>query len=281
MAGDGSEPVDEVLLFIALPGRDVDTSSWVALCECPRLPEGKPSGLVLRTADVPEWAVFECHMDWPDSVGLDERERQAVAAVAQSCEFGPRDIVFHEGDDSSSVHLITSGHFAVRVTTPDGDRATLNVLGPGGWFGELPVTDGSGPSRRSATVLSLDESSTLVLNLLDFQSLCSEHPRMGRLVQALMAARIRELSAQLLQSMYVPLDRRLCCRLLDLLEVYPARGGSTVLPLTQDQIADLVGGTRSSVNQALQQLVNAQIIELGRGRVVVRDRPALERAAAV
>ncbi|MFL6155047.1 MAG: Crp/Fnr family transcriptional regulator [Marmoricola sp.] len=219
-------------------------------------------------------------MDWPESAGLSERERQAVVAVARSCRFGPRDVVFHEGDHSSSVHLITSGHFAVRVTTPDGERATLNVLGPGGWFGELPVTDGAEPSRRSATVLALDESSTLVLTTADFQALCSEHPAMGRLVQALMAARIRELSAQLLQSMYVPLDRRLCSRLLDLLEVYPARGGSTLLPLTQEQIADMVGGTRPSVNQALQQLVSAQIIEIGRGRVVVLDRPALERAAA-
>lgn len=224
--------------------------------------------------------VMQCRMEWEALAGLDEPERRALVAVARSRMFARGEVVFHEGDPSDSVHLVTSGYFAVCVSTPDGDRAMLNVLGGGGWFGELPAPDELAPSRRSATVLALDESTTLVLSAWDFQSLCRRHPSLERLVHSLMAARIRELSAQLLQSMYVSLGQRLCYRLLDLVEVYGAREEAVVLPLTQEQIADLVGGTRSSVNQALQQLVSEHLVELGRGRVVVLSRKALELRAS-
>lgn len=218
-------------------------------------------------------------MEWPPLAVLDEAERQAVVAMARPRSFAKDDVVFLEGDPADSVHFVTSGHFAVRVSTPDGERATLNVLCAGGWFGELSLLHEQEPTSRSATVLALDDCSSLVLTQQSFHDLCSQHPRVERLVLTLMAARVRELSTQLLEAMYVPLDRRLCNRLLDLVEVYDGDGDRTVLPLTQEQIADLVGGTRPSVNQALQRLVAEGIVELGRGRVVVLDRATLLQRA--
>ena len=84
--------------------------------------------------------------------------------------------------------------------------------------------------------------------------------------------------------MYVGLDRRVYRCLLRLHEVYgdpAAVAAPVVVPLTQDQLSDLVGGTRPSVNQVLQRLQDQRVIELGRGRVVVLDRPTLARKAGL
>ena len=83
---------------------------------------------------------------------------------------------------------------------------------------------------------------------------------------------MRELKKRnrLLESMYVGLDRRLYRCLLDLAEIDGPDEARPVIPFTQEQLADLVGGTRPSVNQVLQRLLAQGVIEVGRGQVVMR-----------
>lgn len=214
-------------------------------------------------------------MRWSLLESLDDAEQRAVLDAARGRSFAKNEIVFNEGDRSDSVHLIESGHLAVVVSTPDGDLATLNVLGPGNWFGELSMLREQLPTPRSATVMSLDASQTLVLTHSAFHRLCEVHPQIERLVGNLMAARIRKLSADLLEARYLDLDRRLCGRLLDLVDVFDDRGSGPVIPLTQDQLADMVGATRPSVNQILQRLTLEGIVEVGRGKVTIHDEAGL------
>jgi len=218
-------------------------------------------------------------MHWSPLASLDAGEQEAVLGAARRRSFTKGEIVFHAGDRSDSVHLIVSGHFSVVISTPDGDLATLNVLGSGDWFGELSMLGEREPAPRSATIVSLDASETLVLTQPAFHRLCESHPRVERLVGGLMAARIRKLSADLLEARYVDLDQRLCRALLDLAELFGGRESGSTVPLTQEQLADLVGGTRPSVNQVLQQLSREGIVQVARGRVTVLDEQALARKA--
>jgi CRP-like cAMP-binding protein len=76
------------------------------------------------------------------------------------------------------------------------------------------------------------------------------------------------------------LDRRVYHALAWLADLYGGAGeGPVVVPLTQEQLADYVGGSRPTVNQVLQRLVAQGVVELGRGRFTVLDRPALSRKA--
>ncbi len=77
--------------------------------------------------------------------------------------------------------------------------------------------------------------------------------------------------------MYVGVDRRVYARLSELAEVYAHDAGPVTVPLTQSQLADLVGGSRPTVNQALQRLAEQGVVELGRGGVTVRDQTSLRR----
>jgi len=216
-------------------------------------------------------------VEWPLLAGLGEAERKLVLDAARRRTFAKGEVVFHEGDLADSLHLVESGHLAVQVSTPDGETATLSVVSAGSCFGELSLI---GEDRdRSATVVALEETVTRSLSATAYAALCRDHRQLEQLLVGLLATRVRELSTRLLETMYVGLDRRLYRRLAELTDVYGQGPGPIVVPLTQEHLADLVGGTRPSINQVLQRLVAQGIVELGRGRVVVLDCAELRRKA--
>lgn len=198
-----------------------------------------------------------------------------MLAAARPHRYARGEVLVNEGDPSESLHLVASGRLAVRVSTSDGANATINLLGPGDYFGELSLLEGSSPVR-SATIVALEPAQTLSLSAAEFRELRRRHPAANQLLLALMARRVEELSARLLEAMYDGLDRRVHRRLGELADLYGRdRPGPVVVPLTQEHLAELVGGTRPSVNQVLQRLAADGIVQLGRGKVTVLDRSRL------
>ncbi|HVQ86934.1 MAG TPA: Crp/Fnr family transcriptional regulator [Actinomycetes bacterium] len=220
-------------------------------------------------------------MDWPLLAPLTDGERSEVLSTALPRRFARGEVVFHEGDPADSLHLVSKGRLAVRSLTPDGDAAMLNLLIPGDFFGELALLHRERIRHRSATVLALEAAETLSLSADAFRRLCETHPRVEHLLTTLLAQRVEELSKQLLEALYVGLDRRVYRRLVELCGVYGTEDGVATIPLTQDQLADLVGGTRPSVNQVLQKLAAQDALVLGRGRIEVRDQAMLQRRAGL
>ena len=215
-------------------------------------------------------------MDWPLLGSLDEDDRRALLATTRVRRFGRGEVVVHEGDPADSLHLVESGRLAVRVTTPSGERATLNLLGPGQYFGELSLLDGRTPIR-TASIVALEPSATRSLSASAFRELRQRHRAAERFLLALLARRVEELSGRVVEVMYDGLDRRVHRRLLELAALYDDGKPAVVITLTQELLAELVGGTRPSINQVLQRLADQGIVELGRGRITVLDRRALER----
>jgi len=220
-------------------------------------------------------------MDWPLLTPLPRPTREAVFAATRRRTFGKGEVVFHEGDPADALHLVVSGHLTVQVSTPQGDRATLNVLGPGAHVGELALLPDGRTQHRSATVTAIDPTETRVLSASAFEKLRQAHPEVTEILVILLADRVRELSERLLEAMYDGLDRRLYRCLYRLGRVYVDGPGPVTIPMTQDQLSDLVGGTRPTVNQVLQRLVEQGVVELGRGRVVLLDVATLRRKAAL
>ena len=214
-------------------------------------------------------------MDWPLLASLDEDERHRVLDRARRRTWDRGDVLCNEGDPSDSLHLIASGRLAVRVSTSEGEHATINLLGRGDYFGELSLLEGQAPVR-SATIVALEPAETLSLSASEFRDLRTRHPAANQLLLTLLARRVEELSARLLEATYDGLELRVQRRLAELADLYDdGRAGPVVVPLTQQHLAELVGGTRPSVNQVLQSLVAAGVVELGRGKVTVLDRDRL------
>lgn len=215
-------------------------------------------------------------VEFPLLASLPEAARQGLLDHARRRRFARREMVFHEGDPADSLHLVRSGRLGVQVSTPDGQVAMLRVLTPGQHFGDMALV-GAG-RRRSATVVALEPAETLSISSTTFHALRAQHPEVREVVLTALVLRVDDLSQRLLEAQYDGLDRRVARHLALLCEAYadPAEpDGPVEVPLTQEQLAAFVGGTRPSVNAVLRRLEDRRIIELSRGRLVVRDRAAL------
>jgi CRP-like cAMP-binding protein len=216
-------------------------------------------------------------MDWKLLASLTADEQRRVISQTQRRRFRRGEAVCHEGDPGDSLHLIAKGHLAVRRTTPLGEIATLVVLGPGDYFGELIFV--SPDSGRNATVVALDSVETLSLQRDQLQNLRSEYPTIDRFLLDAMAKEIRRLSSLLSDALYVPVDKRVLRRLLEVANTYGSDGPAQVVPLTQEDLASLAGTTRPSANKALRVAEQAGLIAMSRGEIRLLDPDGLSRRA--
>jgi CRP-like cAMP-binding protein len=213
---------------------------------------------------------------WELLDGLADTEVQALLSIARRRKFARGEVVFHQHDPADTLHLIDKGRFAVRVATPLGDTAILAILGPGDMFGELSLL-GDPEARRSATVAALEPAETRSVHRLDFDRLRATHPKTAAVIIAILAGQVRRLSRHLLEALYVPADKRVLRRLVDLGDLYAEEDGTTIVPLTQEDLADLAGTSRATVNRVLREEEARGSVKLGRGRTTVLDREALAR----
>ena len=216
-------------------------------------------------------------MQWRMLEGVPDEEIRRLLSVARRRTFARNEIVFHQGDPAEAMHLIWSGRFAVRIRTPIGDATTLAILGPGESFGELALL-GEDP-ERSATVVALERGETRSIVRGDLARLLREHPEVNELLLRLFAARLRRTNDLLAEALYVPADKRVLRRLRELAELYRGAEDAHVIPLTQEEIAELAGTSRATVNRVLRAEQRHGSLELKRGRTTVLDPERIGRGA--
>jgi CRP-like cAMP-binding protein len=216
-------------------------------------------------------------VEFPALAVLDDDSRRRVLAAAQRRRYRRGEVVFHQGDPANSLHLLASGHACVRVTTVLGDTATFTVLSPGALFGELSLL-GDG-AERSATIEALEPVETLVITTDELRRLRRSSPEVDAFLLGLLAGYIRRQDARLLEALYVPADKRVLRRLLDLARDYGGSRPGTVIPLTQDVVASMAGTTRPTANQVLRAAEEAGLVTIARGRIRVNDPAGLARRA--
>jgi CRP/FNR family transcriptional regulator, cyclic AMP receptor protein len=212
-------------------------------------------------------------MRWKLLEGVPEEDVRRALALARTRRFDRDEVIFHEGDPADSVHLIESGRVAVRAATRHGQRATLAVLGAGEAFGELALL--GSVAKRSATVVAIEPVVTVSVYDADFQRLRREHPQVAEVLIALLSEHVRRLSSQLLDALFLPAESRVRKRLLELSERYDEEDGETVIPLRQEDLADLAGTSRATVNRVLREEARRGAVRLTRGRTTVIDRDRL------
>jgi CRP/FNR family transcriptional regulator, cyclic AMP receptor protein len=214
-------------------------------------------------------------MRWPLLEGMPDGDQRRVLALATRRKFAKGEVLFHEGDPGDSLHLVAKGHLAARTTTPLGDIATLRIFKPGDHFGELAVLS---PGPRNATVVALEAAETLALHATHFDRLREEQAPVEALLVDALVAEVRRLAGALLEALYLPADKRLWRRLVDLAEMYGDSPPITI-PLTQEHLAQLAGTTRPTANRLLREAEREGIVAITRGRIEVRDVGAVRHKA--
>jgi len=212
---------------------------------------------------------------WSILDGIPEDDRRRVLSATRRRRFGRREVLFHEGDPGDTVHLIDRGRVAVRMTTPLGDVATLNVRGTGEVVGELALLDPT--SRRTASVVALEPTETLALHRDAFTEMRQRHPSVDRFLVAILATEVQRLSGLLAEALYVPVDTRVLRRLLALSELYADGRTPIEIPFTQEELGSIAGTSRATVNRVLGEAEDEGAIEVRRGRILVVDVERLRR----
>jgi CRP/FNR family transcriptional regulator, cyclic AMP receptor protein len=213
-----------------------------------------------------QWALFD---------GLAPESVDRVLGAARRIRL-PRDgVLFREGDRAESVYLVESGKVAVRISTPEGALVTVALLGPGSAVGELALL-GDDDERRTATVQAVEPVVALSLLRRDFAELRRQHPSITEFLVKSLAATVRRLDAQLVEAFHLPAEVRIRRRLHTLAQVYDRGSRVIEVYLTQEELAQLAGTTRPTLNRVLREEERRGTLQLGRGRIVILDRAQLE-----
>lgn len=204
-------------------------------------------------------------------------EAQLLISAARRRRFAAGETLFHEGDLADTLHVIMRGRVAITVSSPYGQQLMFSILSMGEFFGELALL--STNHLRTATARALEPTETLSIHRNEFDRLRHEHPQVEELLIGLLAARVQRLSEQLRDALYLSVELRIRRRILALTELYGQGNPGTVIPLTQDELAELSGTARATVNRVLRNEQNLGSVRLGRHRIVVTDPEALSRRA--
>ena len=216
-------------------------------------------------------------VEWRLLAGVPPDQVRELLQIARRRRFARNEVVFHRDDPGDSLHLIQRGRFAIRVMTPLGDTATIAVRGPGESFGEMALV--AEEARRSATVAALEDAETIAVYRDDFAYIRKRYPEIDAVLFRFLTNEVRMLNERLLEALYVPVEKRVRRRLLELSRLYADGGETPVIVLTQETLSELAGASRPTVNQVLRDEEKRGTIELGRGRIRVLDVSELERRA--
>jgi CRP-like cAMP-binding protein len=207
---------------------------------------------------------------------LDDADRRQLHSVMRRRRFRRHEVVCHQGDPGESLHVVVKGRLLATVTSPvTGLTAAVNIFQSGSIFGELALLDGF---ERSATISAIEAAETLELRRPDFEALLAEHPAVERFLVVALAAQVRNMTDQLAEALFDPVDKRVYRR-LRLLHELSSADGERWISLRQEDVATLAGTTRSTVNRLLRRLEDEGVVDLRRGAVAIRDPEALTRLA--
>jgi len=193
-----------------------------------------------------------------------------IAAASRMRTFRKGEVVFHRGDPADVLHVVCHGTLKVVLTSTYGRDVVLAILGPGDLFGELALLD---DQPRSATVIALEEVETAALGRVEFWSLLRRSPAAAEGLLAALARTIRRNTETVSDLICGDVYARLAKALLELARTHgrPALGGVMLMaPLTQNDLSNMVGATRSSVNKALGVFEDLGLLRRGR-RIVLMD----------
>ena len=184
------------------------------------------------------------------------------------------EVIFHQGDPGDTLHLMQKGRIKIVLPAESGDEVLLAILGPGNCFGELALLDGE---TRSATVVAIEPVETLTLGRNDFMAFVRANPETAERLMINLAHIIRKVNEDVADLAFLDLPGRLAKKLLDLAHDHgqPMPGGDGVeisVPLTQEELAGMVGATRPSVNKVLGWYEDQGAIQR-RGRKIAIFKP--------
>lgn len=212
--------------------------------------------------------------------GVDAAILEGVGRGMRTRRFRRGEVIFHQGDPGDALFIVASGAIKITLPSDSGEEAILTTLRAGDVFGELALLDGA---PRSATATALEASETLILPREQFRELLATEPAIRDALLASLAGELRRLTNHVEELHFLDITGRLASRLARLATETGRRQPDGAIrlraPLTQGDLAAMIGCTRQSVNKLLGMFTDDGLIRLERDSIVVLDLDGLVRAA--
>ncbi|MFK5581838.1 MULTISPECIES: Crp/Fnr family transcriptional regulator [unclassified Serinicoccus] len=215
----------------------------------------------------------------PLFAALDEETAWRLMDSMSPHQLSRGDVVFDEGDPGDSLYVITSGKVKLARTSGDGRESLLSVLGPGEMFGELSLFD---PGPRLTTAYVVSDTEFIALGNEALRDFLTDHPEVAMRMLAGLARRLRRSNEGISDLVFTDVPGRVAKALLDLSDRFGKRTETGLLvahDLTQEELAQLVGASRETVNKALADFAHRGWITLGAKSVTLLDLDRLKRRA--
>jgi CRP/FNR family transcriptional regulator, cyclic AMP receptor protein len=187
------------------------------------------------------------------------------------------EVIFHQGDPGDALHFIIDGRVKVVLDAETGEEAVIAILGPGECFGELALIDGE---PRSATVETLEPVQTLSLSRPDFMTFIRDNPQAAERLLVTLAGMVRRTDESMADLVFLDLEGRLVKKLLELADAHGRDVDGAIeieLPMTQEDLAAMIGATRASVNKLLGWYEDRGAIQRRGRRIAIFDQDRLRR----
>ena len=210
---------------------------------------------------------------------MSPEEREELRGMMSQKTLSRGEVPFNEGDSGDRLYILLTGKVKLGHTSVDGRENLLAVLGPGEVVGELTLFD---PGPRSTTATAVATTELLALEHNQLMGFIDSHPTLAKDMLRALAVRLRRTNIALADLVFSDVPGRVAKALLDLAERFgaPTEDGIHVPhDLTQEELAQLVGASRETINKSLAEFVSRGWIRLEGRAVTLIDVERLKRRA--
>lgn len=203
--------------------------------------------------------------------GLDDAAANTLRASMSPVKLRKGHSLFKEGDDGDNLYIVTVGKIKLGTKSQDGRENLLMILGPGEMFGDLSLFD-AGP--RTATATAVTDSRLLVLGQEKVIPWVREHPEVSLHLLARLASRLRRTNEVVGDLVFSDVPGRVAKAIIDLGLKFGVKKDEGFLvnhDLTQEELAQLVGASRETVNKALADFAQRGWLRLEARAVMILD----------
>jgi CRP/FNR family cyclic AMP-dependent transcriptional regulator len=181
--------------------------------------------------------------------------------------------IFSKGEPGDCLYGLLAGRVRIYSTSPEGNEITLNVMEAGDFFGEIAILDGR---TRTASASAMEHSDLLRIHRDHFLPYLKANPDLILRMLSLLCDRLRWTSSAIEDAVFLSLPARVAKRLLYLADHHcrPEQRDITV-PISQNDLAKMVGASRETVNKQLALWRSAGILDTARSSILIRNSEAL------
>ena len=208
---------------------------------------------------------------------LNAADREAVAAATREQQAAEGTVLFREGQDADAVWAVKEGVVHIMRSGPDGREIVLEVVPPGELFGAVVALEGR---PYPASAVAAEDSVVWRMPAPLARDLCMKHPTLRAAMLAHVTNRLRSAHERLRSVALERVEQRLARMLLTLSDkIGQKRNGMTVLNVTRQELADMIGTTVETTIRITSRWQKAGIIASSRHEVGLSDSAALKEIA--